>query len=137
MGQCGCGETSVEHGYKLPSGVVVAYDIYRGCRDCFAGPAINVFVYPNGKSEWLRHAKIEELKPDEYGGNHGHGIPISFFEVRDLIAAAKQIGGLDWDEDGYGFEEWMEENGLQMMQSALGIFSKRMAELERRSKKKP
>lgn len=133
MGQCGCGELPVENAYKLPSGEVIGIAIYRGCDDCHAGPAVDVFVYPDAKSEWVRDAKIEKYKPDEYGGNHGRGIPISFFEVRDLVAAAKEIGtqirGEDWE---MSVEEWLEENGLQMMQDAMRLFEKRVEELKKR-----
>lgn len=130
MGQCGCGETVPENGFKLPSGLVVAYDVYRGCRDCFSGPAVCIYVYPNAKSEWLQHAKIEPYKPDEYGGNHGHGIPVSLFEVEDLINAAKAIGELKTSRDGYlTFADWLEDNGLRMMQDAMRLFTARMERL--------
>lgn len=128
MGQCGCGETNIEKGFTLPSGVVVAYHVYRGCPDCFSGPGISVYIYPNKKSEWLQHAKLEPFTPDEYGGESGHGIPISFFEVKDLIASAKQIGGTEMSEDGYEtVEDWLYDNGLEMMQDAMVRFRKRMA----------
>lgn len=133
MGQCGCGEIPVENAYKLPSGEVVGIAIYRGCDDCHAGPAVDVFVYPNAKSEWVRDAKIEKYKPDEYGGNHGHGIPIAFFEVRDLIKAATAIGGTNLDDEGYNsVEDWLEENGLRMMQDAMRLFEKRVEEIKKK-----
>ena len=132
MGQCGCGEVPVERGFKLPSGAVLGYMVYRGCRDCHAGPAVTIFVYPNGKSEWLEHAKIEPYKPDEYGGNHGHGIPIAFFEVADLIEAAKSIGETRMSRDGYrSVEDWLHDNGLLMMQDAMRLFTKRIEAMER------
>ena len=131
MGQCGCGETNVERAFKLPTGVVVAYDIYHGCDECFAGPGVTVFVYTDDTSEWLESAKIEKYEPDEYGGNRGTGIPISFFEVRDLIEAAKNIGGVELNEDdGYeSVDGWLEDYGLQMMQDAMRIFEKRIKKL--------
>ncbi len=84
MGQCGCGDIPVENAFQLPSGEVVGYALYRGCDECFAGPAVDIFIYPNNTSEWARDAKIENFKPDEYGGNEGRGIPITFFEVRAM-----------------------------------------------------
>ena len=68
MGQCGCGDTYIEHAYELPAGHVVAYDVYHGCSECFSGPGLNIYVYPDRKSEWLRTAKIEPFEPDEFGG---------------------------------------------------------------------
>lgn len=130
MGQCGCGDVPVENAFKLPSGEVIGYFVYRGCDECFAGPAIDIFVYPNAKSEWVRDAKIESYKPDEYGGNGGHGIPIALFEVRDLIEAAKKIGGTELSKDGYeSVEDWLSDYGLQMMQDAMRLFEKRVEKL--------
>jgi hypothetical protein len=132
MGQCGCGDLPIENGYQLPSGEIIAYAIYRGCDECHAGPAVDIFIYPNKKSEWIRDAKIETYKPDEYGGNQGHGIPIAFFEVRDLVAAAKAIGGTTLSKDGYdSVESWLEDYGLQMMQDAMRLFEKRVEALMR------
>jgi len=88
-----------------------------------------MYVYPDDKSEWLEGAKIEAYKPDEFGGNSGYGISISFFEVRDLIKAATAFG----DYEGYNsVEEWLEENGLQMMQDAMQLFEKRCEELRKK-----
>jgi hypothetical protein len=128
--QCGCGEFPVENAYTLPSGEIVGYGIYRGCEDCYAGPGVSVYVYPNEESEWLRDAKIESYEPDEFGGNKGYGISVSFFEVCDLIKAATEIGG-DFEKT-HGYEtvaEWLEDNGLRMMQDAMRLFEKRCAEL--------
>ncbi len=131
MGQCGCGEVLIENAYELPSGEVVGYYVYRGCDECHAGPAVDIFIYPDKKSEWVRDAKIEKYKPTEYGGNEGRGIPIAFFEVRDLIEAAKKIGGTKFDATaGYeSVEDWLEDYGLQMMQDGMRIFEKRVEEL--------
>jgi hypothetical protein len=123
MCQCGCGEFGVAKAFRLPDGKVVAYGIYRGCRDCFNGPGISIYVYPDDKSEWLEGVKIQPYTPNEYGGV---GIPISFFEVSDLIAAAKKLGGIELEEEGYhSFDEWLDENGLRMMQDGMKIFDKR------------
>jgi len=132
MCQCGCGEFPVTQAYRLPKGQVVGIGIYRGCSDCFAGPGIAVYVYPSKRAgkEWLEGAKMEDYKPDEYVGNHGRGISLSFFEVRDLIEAAKAIGTrLEGDGWEMTIEEWLEENGLQMMQDAMELFERRIAEL--------
>lgn len=134
MGQCGCGETNPERGFKLPSGAVVAYDIYRGCDGCFRGPAVSVYVYNNGKSEWLRHAKVEPYKPDEYGGNHGHGICFGLFEVSDLRAEAVELtkeGSIGRRQDQYAsLDDWLEDYGLRLIQGAMRRFSKRDEEME-------
>lgn len=134
MCQCGCGEFGTEKAYKLPSGEVIAYGIYEGCSDCFAGPGISIYAYPDATSEWIEDTPIEDYKPDEFGGNHGHGISLSFFEVRDFIKAAQEIGGTSLDEDGYNsVEDWLEENGLEMMQKAMKKFKERIEKLERKS----
>lgn len=91
MCQCGCSNPYIEHAYELPNRQVVAYDVYHGCDQCFSGPGLNIYVYPNKKSEWLRSAKIEQFKPDEYGGDGGSGIAINFFEVTDLKAEANEM----------------------------------------------
>jgi len=133
MCQCGCGEFPVTEAYRLPKGQVIGIGIYRGCSDCFAGPGIVVYVYPSKRAgkEWLEGAKMQDYKPDEYGGNHGCGISLSFFEARDLAEAAKQIGtelsGEGWEMT---IEEWLEENGLQMMQDAMRLFEQRCKERE-------
>lgn len=130
MCQCGCGEFGLENAYKLPSGEVVGYGVYRGCEDCHAGPGVSVYVYPDEKSEWLTGVKIEPYEPNDFGGNKGYGISVSFFEVRDLIKAATEIGGNF--EKTHGYEtvaEWLEDNGMRMMQDAMRLFEKRAKEL--------
>lgn len=133
MCRCGCGEFPVTEAYHLPKGDVIGIGIYEGCADCFVGPGISVYVYPSRRSgkEWLEGAKTQDYKPDEYGGNSGSGISLSFFEVRDLVAAAKEIGtqlhGEGWEMT---VEEWLEENGLQMMQDAMKLFKTRVNELK-------
>lgn len=134
MCQCGCGEFPVTHAYELPSGEVIGYGIYRGCSDCFSGPGVSFYVYPNAKSEWPEQAKMESYAPDEYGGNQGTGIAVSFFEVRDLIKATKEIGG-ELSDDAYSsVEEWLEDYGLQMMQRAMELFTERCAKLTKGNK---
>jgi hypothetical protein len=125
----------VTEAYRLPKGDVIGIGFYRGCDDCFAGPGISVYVYPSKRAgkEWLEGAKMEDYKPDEFGGNGGSGISLSFFEVRDLVAAAKEIGteirGEDWEMT---VEEWLDENGLEMMQKAMRLFEKRIEELRKK-----
>lgn len=134
MGQCGCGDSRIDHAYELPSGNVVAYDVYHGCSSCHAGPAVSVSVFDNRNAIWLDGVKIEKLTPTEDGGNDGRGIGIAFFEVSDLIAAAKEIGGtsLEEDEDGYpSVEDWLADNGLRMMQDAMYLFTERIAKQKR------
>jgi hypothetical protein len=130
MCQCGCADTWIDKAFKIPSGVVVAYDVYYGCRECFAGPGLTIYVYPNAKSEWIRDVKIEPYIPDEYGGESGHGIPVSFFEVQDLVKAAESIGGTKLEEDGYdSVTAWLEDYGLEMMQDAMRLFTERVKKL--------
>ena len=126
MGQCGCGDLSIDKAFQLPKGIVVAYDIYRGCGECHAGPGVSIYIYPNKKSEWLEGVKIESFTPSEDGGDSGNGIPISFFEVSDLANAAKAIGETKLSRDGYrSVEDWLSDYGLQMMQDAMRLFAKR------------
>lgn len=132
MCQCGCGEFPVTNGYQLPDGKVVGYGVYRGCEDCYAGPGVSFYVFPNKKSQWLREAKIEPYKPDEDGGNKGYGISVSFFEVRDLREALKTMEPL-YKNSEFGdqtLDEWIEENGLEMMQKAMKMFAKRCGEMQ-------
>jgi len=137
MGQCGCGDSDIDRAYELPNGNVVAYDVYHGCRDCHAGPAVSVSIFDNRKAIWLDRVKIEKYKPTEDGGNDGRGIGIAFFEVEDLIKAAQAIGGtsLEEDEDGYpSVEDWLADNGLEMMQDAMDLYRARMDALRKRKK---
>jgi hypothetical protein len=132
MCQCGCSNPYIEHAYELPNRQVVAYDVYHGCDQCFSGPGLNIYVYPNKKSEWLRSAKIEQFKPDEYGGDGGSGIAINFFEVTDLKAEANEmeqqgctIGPAD---NQYAtLQDWLDDFGLDLIQGAMRRFQKRMA----------
>lgn len=151
MCQCGCGDTNLEKGYELPDGTIVAYDIYRGCRDCNPGPGISIYAYPNRKAGrmWLSGVKIEKYTPDEFGGNHGFGISFGLFEVEDLAAEANEIvstesGPIDPDsEDSYEtVEAWLEDFGLRMVQGAMRRYAdrmeaerKRLAKLKRKTRK--
>jgi hypothetical protein len=134
MGQCGCGDTSIDKGYVFPNGTVVAYDIYRGCRDCNPGPGISIYAYPSRRAGrmWLSGVEIEKYKPDEYGGNGGYGISFGLFEVEDLIAEAKELvavesGEIDPDGDGYAtIQDWLHDYGLLMVQGAMRRYCKRI-----------
>lgn len=125
MGQCGCGETRIDRAYRLPDGTVIAYDVYRGCLDCHSGPAVMFYVFPDGKSPWLDGVKPEEYVPTVDGGESG--ISVSFFEVRDLIGAAREIGDTKTTRSGYRtFEDWLQDNGLRMIQDATRLYSERL-----------
>lgn len=130
MGQCGCGDVYIENAYELPGGQVVAYDIYQGCRDCFSGPGLNIYVYPNRKSEWLETAKIESFQPDQFGGARGAGISVGLFEVADLISEAKElteIGSIgEGPEDYANLGDWLDDFGLELIQGAMRRFHERM-----------
>jgi hypothetical protein len=121
--QCGCGDTEIDKAYALPDGTVVAYDIYQGCKDCFSGPGVAVYLYPNRKSEWLRDVKIGKFKPDEYGGNGGMGISVGLFDVEDLKAEADELEGIENYAD---LSEWLDEFGLDLIQGAMRRFQKRI-----------
>lgn len=123
MGQCGCGEVPIENAVKLPKGEVVAYHVYRGCADCFSGPGISIYVYPNTKSEFLEHAKIDDFTPDEFGGNHGYGISFGLFEVKDLCAESVELqkeARIGRGRDDYrSLDDWLSDYGLRLIQGAM------------------
>jgi hypothetical protein len=131
MGQCGCGDTSIDQAFKLPSGIILATDVYRGCRECHEGPGVSVYVYPSRKAGrmWLDGIKAEAFVPDEYGGNSGKGIAVGLFEVRDLREAARGIDAKigDGENDYATIDDWLHDFGLQMVQDAMSIFRKRTA----------
>lgn len=136
MCQCGCGEIPIEQAYKLPNGNVISYSVYRGCADCHAGPGIEIGIFNNSKSEWLEHAKIQPITPTTYGGsvspNSHPGISVGLFEVQDLVAAAKELGD-ELDDDGYdSVSAWLEDMGLEMVQSAMRKFDVRTEEISKR-----
>lgn len=143
MGQCGCGDAYIEKGYELPGGTVVAYDIYHGCQECNPGPGISIFLYPSRESGrmWLDSAKIEKYTPDEFGGNHGHGIRFGLFEVEDLEAEAQEIiakesGEIDTEGEGYTtFQDWLHDFGLVMVQGAMQRYRHRIKDEEKRRAK--
>jgi hypothetical protein len=134
MGQCGCGDIDIEKGYEFPDRTVVAYDIYRGCRECNPGPAISIFAYPNRKAGrmWLDNAQIEKYVPDENGGNHGRGISFGLFEVEDLMAEAQEIvekrsAEIGPGEDQYAtINDWLHDFGLELIQGAMWRYRQRI-----------
>lgn len=136
MGQCGCATFGVEKGFNLPDGTELTYLIYHGCPECFPGIAVDVSLFAPG-NEWTEGYELKKITPDEYGGhyedpNQQLGIPIPLFEVRDLVEAAREIGGTNCSifQDGQvSIEEWLEENGLQMLRKALDLFEKRMKDM--------
>lgn len=136
MGQCGCGDSGVERAYRLRPGVILGYRLYRGCRDCFAGPAVDITIWNSGRNMFLDGLKIEEgPKPDEYGGDGGMGLAFPLFEVEDIIAQLTEMQiTRDIDKSGRtGYptvEEWMEDYGLEMLQGALRRFQERMRKMK-------
>lgn len=139
MCQCGCGDTAIEKAWKLPNGNVLAYQQYRGCRECFAGPGVSLLLFDTPKSEWLEGVKIQSIKPDKYGGDGGHGLAFSFFEVQDLQkqAAEMEEGDAVTEYSGYGgLSEWLNEHGLELLQGAMRKFEARIADLDKTAKRK-
>lgn len=128
MGVCGCCEFNIDKGFKLPDGTEITYSIYKGCKDCFAGPAVDISIFTSN-NDWTGGYDLCKFTPSCDGGEPeggGLGIPVPLFEVRDLIAAVKEIGD-EKIEGEYGFmlSEWLEECGFDMLQRAMQIFEKR------------
>lgn len=121
MCQCGCGDTAIDLAFKIERGPTVAYQLYRGCSECFAGIGIMLSFFDKaGAREWCENAPTRNVKPDESGGNRGEfNLPI--FDVDDLIAASKDM---DTDSinkrNGYRtFQDWLEDKGLALIQGAI------------------
>jgi hypothetical protein len=118
MCQCGCGDFGYDMALRLNRQSVLSLDIYQGCADCHDGIALIMsFFNSQGVKDWLDGAKIEKAPlPDEYGGNHGHGVVLPILEVGDLIASLDELPKMK----GYrSLKEWLEDNGLTLLQTAL------------------
>ena len=86
MGECGCGHNIEDRAVKLPSGDVLAYGVYPGCRDCSTGIGFGIRLY-----DTVEHCrKWMDIEPDEYGGNDGFGIGIEILDVDDIVEAVRE-----------------------------------------------
>jgi hypothetical protein len=132
MGQCGCGDNGPDEAYELPSGVVVATELYQGCPDCHQGPALTVSVFDNKESVFLNGMEPEPFTPDECGGNvtaqknnlRFPGINIGVFEVEDMKLAVEQHMDVD---PNMSLEEFFDDSRLvvQIIQDAMRLYRNR------------
>lgn len=127
MCQCGCGERPFDYAVKLRPNTVLGVRIYDGCRDCHQGIGVDISAFDSVMSEYLRFAKPFVLTPDEFGGDGGNGFPLPIFEVRDLIAAAKDLEADNEVLEYHGITDWLEDRGLQLLQGARRHSDKRIA----------
>jgi len=143
MCQCGCGEMPIEKAYALTRRCVLGIKVYEGCRDCFPGLAVDISVFNSAGVEWLDHFEREEIdrtvKPDEYGGNGGRGIPVPIIDVECLRDQARELVKADPIKGYRTLDAWLEEYGLALLQGAARKFSvkyaKQIAEFEARKEK--
>jgi hypothetical protein len=126
MGQCGCGEDVEDKAAILPDGTCVAYGIYEGCVDCDTGIGVGLRFYDTKEhcAEWVSPKAMTPMAPTEYGGNDGNGIGIPIMDVDDLVhvVAEMESEGLlvGNGRNSYGsISEWMEDNGLDLLQRAI------------------
>jgi hypothetical protein len=119
MCECGCGEM-VPYEILDIDGKVMVVEIYRGCEDCDTGlmVSLNLFSSENATEQNLIPTKKFEL--DKFGWAQNN-YPI--VGKTDLIEAAKQMSAdADFGEDGYeSMTEWLEERGLELLQTALRL----------------
>lgn len=136
MCQCGCGDFQADQVLPIQRGPLVSVSIYRGCADCFPGIAVDLNFFTR-KNEWTRGVRMQPtIVPSEDGGKYPDepqrqlGLPIPLFEVQDMIAAAKELDA-DASLAEYGsIGDWLHDEGLEFLQTALRIGQKRLRELE-------
>ena len=134
MGECGCGMRPFDMALKLKRNVVLGIRVYDGCRDCFAGIGVDISAFTSAKSEFLESAgERDAMPPDEFGGNGGSGYAVGLFEVCDLVSAAGAIEESGCPLDEYAtLGDWLDDNGLDLIQRAHRSFLKRMRKLKER-----
>jgi hypothetical protein len=140
MCQCGCGDTNIERAYDLPGGKVLGVQVYRGCDGCFNGPAVSIMLFDRkGAKEWVgQWVEHEKITPDENGGNDGLGIGVPLFEVEDLRKSAKRMAAQETLDEYGDIDDWLQDNGLELIQGAMEAFRLRRAEEEKkRMERKP
>lgn len=138
MGECGCGNWDIQKAYRLADGSVMAWHEYRGCAYCHTGPGYSLMFFPDEKSEWLEDAVIENApKPDESGGNGGIGISWEVLDVYDMRRAAREMEDKNGDFEHFGsLDDWLEEHGLELLQTAMRKRDERHREIEEQRKKR-
>jgi len=128
MGTCGCGDFSATNAIRVPRSSWVGVGVYRGCRECWSGPAVDIMFFDaQGRREWLSNVEPETILPDRYGGKDvPGGIQIALFEVHDLVAAAKVIQREAPITEYESVADWVEDHGLLLIQDAMEMCERRL-----------
>lgn len=120
MGQCGCGDFRSDRAFKLADGTVLVFDVYRGCAECFSGPAINLWLFDGSSNPFLQGVQTAKaVTADEFGGDRGNGLLLAFplFDVKDLQAEAAELA-VDLSEYA-NLENVLADVGLDLIQGAI------------------
>jgi len=135
MGECGCSLHTEDNFLEIANGPWMAYGIYPGCEYCFNGIGVSMRFYDTEENfkRWADPDTVEKMIPDEYGGNKGHGEALPILEVKDLVDLAQEHQE-EWGTIGEGDDQhptiasWLEENGLELLNQAMGRCIRRFKE---------
>ena len=135
MCECGCGEMDPWKVVRVGKNVLVI-DKYQGCGYCDTGLVVSLHIFTPEEAETHGLAEPErELAPDE----HGYGVlHVPVVGPEDLAKAAEEMG-LDggvsgcWDNLADFFRD---DEGLELLQRAMGIRSAETERLEEAYKKR-
>lgn len=121
MCECGCADFSPYRSYKVGKNILVL-EIYPGCENCDNPLGITLAIFtPSEAKHWLTEPS-PEFKPDQYGSKE---LYFSLIGKDDLIQAAKDIvaeNGDPIEDEGYAnLVDWLEDDGLDLLQRALRI----------------
>ncbi len=120
MGACGCGDANFDRGFRLPDGTTIGIEVYRGCRYCATGPGVTVAAFDaKGAHEWMDGVECPVMVPDEYGGDDRYALAVCLFDMADLLAECREIEAEVPIADYESVADWLEDNGLQLIQGAM------------------
>ena len=115
MGECGCSQIdSIRKAVKIEN-YVLAITIYRGCEYCSTGVAVDLHLFTKDAAKELAIENSEIFEPDEYGSSM---LSIPIVATEDLVEASKNLPSL---EDYDSLPEWLQDNGLSLLQGAIHI----------------
>ena len=103
--------------------VVLAVQVFPGCKDCDYGPGVSVAIFDSPTVELIEGLKLESIKADEYGGNSGYGLSVPVLDGEDLIAEARELcpkGTIGPGEDEYeSLADWLDDNWDSLLRGAV------------------
>ena len=123
MGECGCGELNIIAECVSFGDWIIVLETYTGCRYCVTGIISTVHFYTPKDAADFDLIPTREIKPDQWGIMQ---ISAPIVDQEDLVEASlERLPGIGHYAN---LQDWLEDNGRELLQKAIYIRQKKNRE---------